>query len=259
MSNVGLGFSVAAPASYDKISPLRVGGQVGAWVTVHHIEALSAAYAHCRQLGLKRVLIGSGSRTMVRSGGFSGAIVQLGHGFMGLRGEEAGLWAGSALPVSVLSRLPGLDSLATWRGSLGASLLLDPGWTPWVKAVRFVQRTRVDEGALEDVLAKGKGVVITEALFATPPSGTPTPTRADVGRWFVGADKEKLSPLFSRSGLGDTRLRGGILPKPEPTVPVNLGEGTLRDFELLHKSVADRLFKERGVKVSDELNWLGRR
>ena len=53
------------------------------------------------------------------------------------------------------------------------------------------------------------------------------------------------------------RLRKVAVPRAAPDLLVNLGSGTARDLTLLHKSLVDRIHRERGVELRSGLRWAG--
>ncbi len=203
--------------------------------------------------------MGSGSRTVVRDGGLAGAIVQLGHGFCSIREDAEGAWFGAALPLAVLARLGGpLAVLARAPGSIGASVSCDAGWGPWVHKVRYVGRGAERAKDMAGFEKASSRAVITEVCIRREVEAQP-PAVEEPGGWYKPLDVGETTEAIVDASLSDTRLRDVAVPRETANALVNLGGGSARDLEILQRSVIDRVFRSRGVQLSDRMRWLGRK
>lgn len=250
------GFSVRRDEPLARHSPWRVGGPVEAFLQVDTREGLAGAVALCREAGWSRWVLGAGTRTVFRDGGLAGAVIRLGADFMHLHDEGDGtVLAGAALPLSALaSRVPGLDP--RHPGSLGASIAADDGWDPWIHSVSWVGRGAERTTDLDELRAKGKGAVVTAARVRR--DVTAPPPRIPAVAWWRGDDGEPVDAGLRRAGLADARLRTWCIPAATPSCLVNLGDGSLKDALLLHRSVVERAQREQGLALTLGLAAVGK-
>ena len=231
-----------------------MGGACSAWIVVHDRKAVPDAVIWCREQGMKRTVIGAGSRTVFRDGGLASGVIRLGSGFTRAEETEDGWWIGAGMPLSVLASLDGAPE--SWRpmsfapGSLGASLVCDEGWDPWITRVRFVSRGREREDDLAAMRAKGGSSILVEAhVRRVPFEASVAPEVPLRSAWFSGPKGEDVDELVRRASLGDTRLRQVAVPGATPHMLVNLGGGTAKDLELL-AFVIDRVHMRRAPSSS---------
>jgi UDP-N-acetylenolpyruvoylglucosamine reductase len=252
---VSAGFVVREGELLARRSPWRIGGPCDAWIEVHARDGVADALALCRERGWNRTVIGSGSRTLFRDAGVAGAVVRLGAAFTAVSTGSSGRWFGAMVPLAVVGgRVPALAHLRAAPGSLGASVVLDPGWDGWVRRVRFVHRGGEREGDFDELASRGGGVVITEVLLSESGPGAPGPV--DPRGWYT-ADAG-VDVRASLASLGDVRLRSWLIPAEAVDTMVHLGGGTGKDAQLLQRSVMERVQREQGVKLVERLKWVGR-
>lgn len=246
----------------------RAGGPCDAWIVVHRRDALPEALELCRAENWSWTLLGAGTRSIVRDAGIAGAMIRLGTGFSEMVREDRGLWVGAGTPMPALIERAtgwGLRGLEPWShvpGSLGASMALDGGWEGIVSRVRYLKRGREVEGHWEDLVGQAGKAVVLEALLDLP-QGKPEVSRSRrrplASSWYEPPARGSLRTLLAGAALPDVRLRRVTIPSTAPEMLVNLGEGSARDLELLHRSALERVQREHGVKLSSSIRWLGRR
>jgi UDP-N-acetylenolpyruvoylglucosamine reductase len=263
VSDVPEGVVAERHVSLARHTPWRVGGPSDALLTVHGRHALPDAQAWCREHGWRRTLMGAGTRTVIRDGGLSGAMVRLGAGFSCWERGTAGYWVGAAVPLAALPELPGAPDawslLVDAPGSLGASITLDDGWEPWVRTVRFVHRGREREDDLAALRARGPNAWVVEVQLDLSPLEDPMePGPVRPGSWYVPPKNDLVSDLMRQTATAGTRLRGVVIPEASPEMLVNVGGGTAKDLALLQKSAIERLHKETGVLLEGRMTWMGR-
>ena len=242
-------------------APLRIGGRCDAWVVVHREAALVDTLAAIRDAGWARTMWGAGTRVWVRDGGLAGAVVRLGRDFEDLTVTSEGVSVGAATPLARLARVgpPSWARLADEPGSVGASLLLDAAWEPWVASLTVVARGGVRTWSWADLVAKGGSPVIVRAQLRVdvdaPPPGRDVTWR---GAFRATGRKADLERELRSAALRGVRLRQVLLPDGGVASPVNLGGADARDVALLLQSMRDRLEKERGTPTEETFRWVGR-
>jgi len=243
--------------------PRRTGGRCDVWVVVHDPEALGDVLSAIKDEGLSRTVLGMGSRVIVRDGGLAGAVMRLGQGYAQVQVDDEGVTAGAAVPLARIGVAAGEGPLSCLRrqpGSLGASLKEDTGWGPYVQTVDVYDRGGVRTLSLEDARKRGSAVFVGARLRWQPEGGGRRTLPGRERPWSVLAEvpKADVARLLAKAGLAGTRLRDVVLPAAEPTSLTNLGTASARDIDLLLRSVADRMKRERGVELKTAIQWLGR-
>ena len=162
--------SVRRHESLSRHTALRTGGSCELWLVAHDLAAVVKAVALARRTGCRLNVLGSGTRTVVRDGTVSGAILRLGSGFqrMTIEGETVSAGAGAPMPVLVqraaAAGLAGLASHSSTPGSVGAALLLDE-WEPeTVFSVTILRRGKAVEVAHDEVVGRKNVIVLAAAM-----------------------------------------------------------------------------------------------
>lgn len=256
------GFSVRRGESLARHSPWRVGGAVDAWVVAHDLSGLGRALAWVKEQDLKWVVLGSGTRVLVREGGLAGAVIRLGAGFCGIDDRAAPWVVGAATPVPALLARAGATAspIAHVAGSVGASVLQDEGWEPAVDRVWVWARGKEQVVRYADLKAHGASLITRVALLPAGLSGDPRKrVRAWTSSWYEVPKRGDLREHLANVALPDVRLRKVAIPSQAPELLVNLGNAEVRDLELLHRSAIERVEHERGVSLSSRMIWWGKR
>lgn len=240
---------------------LRIGGRCDAWVVVHREAALVDTIAALRDAGVSRTMLGAGTRLWVRDGGLAGAVVRLGRDFEDLTVSSGHVVVGAATPLARLARVgpPSWSRLAREPGSVGASLLLDASWEPWVASLTVVARGGLRTWAWGDLASKGGSPVVVRATLRRDVDA-PAPGRDDasLSAFRPTGRRADLEEALRLAALRGVRLRQVLLPMQGAASPVNLGGADAKDVALLLQSMRDRLEKERGLPTEETFRWVGR-
>jgi UDP-N-acetylmuramate dehydrogenase len=267
---LGPAASLRAGEPLARHTALRTGGPCDAWAVVHREEALGPLLAGLRDLGLAWQALGAGTRTVVRDGGVAGAVIRLGGELARVRVHgEGDVEAGAGAPVAALVAATAgaghleLAPLTRVAGSVGASVLLDE-WRG-VTAVRWWHRGQVHEGPVTEARAAGPKAIVLGVRLRLEPGlpgeawrrvrvalGQPQPLAYEPPRG------DQLRDLLDRVALGGVRLREVGIPAAAPELLVNLGRGTARDLDLLHRSARERVRARCGVELTSRIRWAGR-
>lgn len=250
----------------------RVGGPVDRWVVVHDEEGLIEAIDQLRRDAVSFAILGAGTRTLVRDGGVSGALVRLGTGFATWRREGDTLEVGAAAPLAAVATaaaaagLAGLEAFAACPGSVGAAIALDAE-APWgeaLVAVRFLpSRGKARWGTPEE--ARGARVILA-ARFTLRPDRVEAVTARTVAAlrgsgsasWWAPPRRATARGVIERAGLVDVRVRDVWLPRAAPDLLVNLGGATARDLLLVLQAATARISRETGLDLAPRVRWTGR-
>jgi UDP-N-acetylmuramate dehydrogenase len=261
--------SVSVGEVVARRTPLRTGGPCGAWVVAHDVEGVAEVVSDCRAADWKLTVVGACTRTVFRDGPIDGAVMRLGTGFCSLRED----WTvGAAFPVAALvaaaarAGRAGIESFACSPGSVGASLLLDPGWDDVVAAVSVLRRGKAVEVDLDEARTK-KPIVLEARLALRPeePAAVEKRTRdtwvkqrpVPCGSWYEGGRRGALRTALRSVRLPLVRLRDVAIPDSAPELLVNLGGGTAADLSLLHKSALERVCAVQGDDFRSRVKWVG--
>lgn len=253
----------------------RTGGRCDAFVWIHRQDALLPALDQCRAVGWKWLVLGAGTRTVARDGTLEGAVFRLGTEFARIVEREPGVWdVGAGVPVpavvarSIAEGRSGVESLAGVPGSIGASILLDPGWDAAVEQVSVVLRGKIREVPLGEVQGRDR-VVVGCRLRLAADAPAAVAKRASLAldanksvppsSWYQATGRVPLRKVLGSVELPTVRLRRAAIPEWAPELLVNLGEGTAADLELLHKSAMERVKRGRGIELEPRIRWLGAR
>lgn len=245
----------------------RTGGPCPLWLVVHRRDLLVESITELDSW----IVLGAGTRTVVRDGGMSSAVVRLGHEFANITyvTSSPGQWrVGAAAPMPALvfgaahAAHTGMEPFASTPGSVGASLALDPGWEELVEEVHFLQGSRERVGSLAEA-RKGKRLITDVVLRLAPEKPSVIAKRSAKRRrtrpaWFSTA-KGPAGRILQRAALDSVRLRGVAMPASAPEMLVNMGGGTADDLQLLSKSIRARVRRERGVDLDTEVRFMGTR
>lgn len=250
---------------------LRTGGPCEAFVVAHDVEAVTTVLHDCREAGWKVVVLGRGTRTVVRDEGIDGVVLQLGTGFRQLERVGAdGILAGAGLPVPAV-----LAQAAAWGlaprpeqlvvpGSFGASVVHDD----WDVVEATIARPAKRESArvkTVDAVARRSSAVVLSATVRLEAVG-----QAEAQRRFLAALSRHPNPpgswvrhdrpvrgILRKAALDNVRLRAVEIPEDAPELLINLGGGTARDLKLLHRSALERVKRTRGLELESVVNWVG--
>ncbi len=255
-------FTVRRGESMSRHSPWRVGGVVDAYIVAHDLHGLGEAIAWVRANDLKWVVLGAGSRVLVREGGLAGAVIRLGAGFSSIDDVAAPWVVGAATPVPALLARAGVHGgpFGHVAGSLGASVLHDDGWDAAVDRVWVWARSKEQVVSFADLKAHGATLVTRVGLRRDALAGDPKKrVKGWTQSWYETPKRGDLREHLAHVALPDVRLRKVAIPSQAPELLVNLGDAEVRDLELLHRSAMERVETERGVTLASRMIWWGKR
>lgn len=264
-------FSLRFQEPLSRHLPIRTGGPCDAYVVAHDDEAVVAVLCDCREAGWSVHVLGAGTRTVFKDGGFDGVCLRLGTGFVDIAFPEPTLvTAGAATPVPAVLAAAAREGLAPAAellvipGSFGASLVLEDWDLVSASIARPAKRATSQIVEVDEVSSRTKGVVLrgTVRLEAVGVEEAERRFRKALKRAAVPPgswvrDRRPVRDTLRRASLERVRLRDVAIPEEAPELLINLGSGSARDLHLLHRSSLDRVKRTRGVDLESLVKWVG--
>lgn len=274
-----------------RFTTFGVGGPARLIVWPQDEADLQAALALAAEEGLPVLVLGSGSNTLVRDGGFPGLVIRP-DAFQELSRDGERIAAGAGLRISRLlafaakQGLEGLEILTGVPGTVGGAVWGNAGaWGGAVgDRVLSVRVVRAAEGAAEIPRAEipfryrqaglPAGVVITRASFDLTP-GDPGQIRRRISAYLVRRNRTQpvehrsagsvfrnpagdfAGRLVEAAGLKGARRGGAEISLKHGNVIVNLGGASAGDILGLVELARRRVRETSGVELALELQVVG--
>lgn len=231
----------------SEVTWLRVGGPADQF---HHVADLGALLSVLRALPLTMPVLplGAGSNLIMRDGGFRGAVIRLGRGFMQSDCADGIVTAGAALPDAVLARRAAaaghdLTFLRTIPGTIGGAVRMNAGCygryiADVLEAVQVVHR----DGAVEEIAADRLGLAYRRS--ALPPDSIVTGARFRVPRGDPQALANRMEDQLARRNATqpvDARTAGSTFRNPS-------GFSSTGRADDSHELKAWKLIEEAGMR-----------
>ncbi len=254
----------------------RCGGACDVWVVVHAPSALEDALSALRAAGIRLSILGAGTRTIVREGGVSGAVLRLGSGFCWIVAGDDGVSAGAAAPAAavvgaaIARGLAGFEGLAGSPGTIASAVLHDDGKVSRsVAGVGVWSRGKEKELSVAELhAARDAGrtpLIVSVRLVGDRRDPARVRAKADdalrkaaASQWFTLPNGADPVPLIVRAELSGARLRGAAIPAQSPAMLVALEADAGRDLELLSASAIERVVTVTGAELATRVGFLGR-
>jgi UDP-N-acetylmuramate dehydrogenase len=283
--------TVQADLPLARYSSFRIGGPALLFAEPADPDDLRAALAFARAEGLPVHVLGGGSNTLFRDGGFPGLVVHLA-GFGRLAREDDTIVAGAGVRVSrllafccrqglagleLLSGVPGMVGGAVW-GNAGAwgGATADPlvwadvltGTDPIQRLPRAAIPFRYRSAGLP------AGAVVLEAGFLLTPddpgkirrrisgflvrrnASQPLEFRS-AGSIFKNPPGDFAGRLVEAAGLRGTRIGQAMISERHGNFIVNLGGAAARDVLALADLARERVRARTGIDLELEIRVVG--
>jgi UDP-N-acetylmuramate dehydrogenase len=269
----------------------RIGGPATLLAMPVDREDLKAALAFACAAAMPVQVVGGGSNTLVRDGGFRGMAIHL-EAFRALEREADGVTAGAGVRVSRLlafcSRqgLTGLEILSGVPGTVGGAVWGNAG--AWGGATADALETvEIVTAAGEERLLRRQdipfryrasglpvGSVVVQATFALAP-GDPTAIRRRISGYLVRRNASQpvefrsagsifknppggyAGQLVEQVGLKGTRIGGAMISAKHGNYIVNLGGARAADVLALVALAQARVREATGIELELEIRVVG--
>ncbi len=283
---------VAYGEPLSRHTSLRVGGPADALVVPADLDDLRALLRFAHTAGIPTLVLGGGSNTLVRDGGFRGIAIVLGAGFTPLQAQGTAVRAGAAVRVSRLLAfacrmgLAGVECLTGIPGTVGGAIRGNAGTSAgWVgdrladvglvlADGTLARLPKAELGFAYRHAALPSGAVITEATFGLEP-GDPAAIRRAVSKLLVARNQSQ--PVESRSagcmfknppgdsagrlvdvaGLKGLRAGDAVVSSKHANFIINQGRARAADVLGLVDVVRARVRERHGIELELEVNVVG--
>ncbi len=274
-----------------RYSSFRIGGPAHVFVEPLDREDLRAALAFARAEGLPVHVLGGGSNTLFRDGGFKGLVVQLA-GFGRLDRQNNMVMAGAGVRISrllafcareglagleILSGVPGMVGGAVW-GNAGAwgGATADPLiWADVLTGTREIQRlVRALIPFRYRCSGLPPGSIVLEAGFLLTPDD-PGKIRRRISGYLVRRNASQpvefrsagsifknppgafAGQLVEQAGLRGARIGQAMIAERHGNFIVNLGGASARDVLALADLARERVRVQTGIELELEIRVVG--
>jgi UDP-N-acetylmuramate dehydrogenase len=282
---------VLADAPLARYTSFRIGGPATLLASPADAEDLKRALAFAASEGLRVHVLGGGSNTLVRDGGFRGMAISL-NAFQVLERRGDSVVAGAGVRVSrllafccrhglagleILSGVPGTVGGAVWGnagawGGATADVLASVEIVTAAGEERTLSRREIPFGYRASGLPAGS--VVTRAVFALTP-GDPTAIRRRISGYLVRRNASQpvefrsagsifknppgdyAGRLVEQAGLRGTRIGNAMISAKHGNYIVNVGGARAADVLALVALARERVRNATGIDLELEVKIVG--
>ena len=279
--------------SLSEYTTLRVGGEAALFAEPKTEGEIVALLCAAKEAGVPVLVLGNGSNTLVRDGGFPGIVLHLGRDFGEISCDGNVLTAQAGALLSTLAKtacengLTGLEFAHGIPGSVGGGVYMNAGayggeLSQTIQSVRVWDGERIrDVGGDEmdfsyrHTAAMEHDWLILSAVFTLSPGN-----KAEIesvmrdqnarrrekqpleypsaGSFFKRPAGHFAGQLIERSGLKGLRIGGAQVSEKHAGFLINRGNATAGDFLSLMKQVQRTVKRDSGVLLENEVRIVGR-
>lgn len=258
-------------------------------------EELVDALRTLSESGEDVLLLGNGSNTLFREGGFDGTVVLIGKSFSHIKVTGNEIICGAGTLLSTVSKkalehsLSGLEFAEGIPGSVGGGVYMNGGAyggemkdvVEWVRAITFdgkeiltIGKDKLDFGYRHSVFSE-KNLIVLEACFGMVKAGyDEIKSKMDdyrirrkskqplelpsCGSFFKRPKGYFAGKLIEDSGLRGLQVGGAQVSEKHCGFIVNHGGATAEDIISLMKIVQERVYDKFGILLEPEVRIVGR-
>ncbi len=288
---------VLADEPTSRHSVIRAGGPVEAFVTAESVEELKLVFSWCETHSVDYRFWGEGAFTLIREGGLSGIIIELGSAFRDISVESSAedcsfVSAGAATRVRDLIAFCGVEGLVAIGGLSAAqgtlAGLLCASMTPGELSLEGIaEEVTVLTREMKELTLRGSSLRFEGGRLRIPrtaavirvllrlgkacaddaASGTREQAHGSEGSRdrpaysvaFVSGCKTSAADLIFDSGLSGVRVGGARISTELASSIINESEARAKDIEILVSLVKDRVRQETGVALESTVEVVGER
>ena len=272
----------------------RTGGNADCMLIPDTPEELAEALREIRKSGSPFVMLGNGSNTLFREGGFHGTVLKLGPSFGEIRREGNELVVGAAALMSQAANaaleagLAGFENLCGIPGSLGGAVFMDAGAygsemkdvtvsadvvTADGDALRTVPVEEMDLSYRHSIFEETGDIVTSVRIRLTPDDPEKIRRRMkemlekrsskqplqypSAGSFFKRPAGHFAGKLIQDAGLRGARVGGAQVSEKHCGFVINRGGATPRDIIDLMHLVQNTVFDQTGILLEPEVRIIG--
>lgn len=281
-------------ADMSEYTSFKAGGRADLLLIPESEEELIDVLKKAFLEGTDLLMLGNGSDTLVKDGGFRGTAIKLGDTFSDISVEGSEITAGSGALLSKVARtaadnsLTGLESLSGIPGSVGGAVFMNAGayggeTKDVIKSVRAVSRKTLEVITLDaeeldlsyrHSIFTETGDIIISAVFSLEPGdkdeieekmkdyterrNSKQPLQyPSAGSFFKRPEGYFAGKLIQDAGLKGLSVGGAQVSELHSGFIINTGGATATDIiELMHL-VQNTVYDKFGVKLEPEVRIVG--
>jgi len=281
---------VVAHQSMKELTSLRIGGQADLFVVPEGLEDLKTVISFCRERRVSFLVIGNGSKLLIRDEGFKGVVVKLGTSFTRIENEGEEITVGAGLDLSTLidfvaeKGLRGLELLAGIPGTVGGAITRNASAFGQDLGQRVISVRALDNnngdftipkkdilfGYRTSIFLRKRDWTITEVKLALSPGKkedvlsrlreardkkmmTQPISLPSAGCVFKNPASSSAGLLIQRAGCSGMRVGDAQVSIQHANFIINKGNATARDTIRLIDMVRERVKASSGITLEPEL------
>ncbi len=281
---------VVAQQSMKELTSLKIGGQADLFVVPEDLEDLKTVISFCRERGVCLLMIGNGSKLLIRDEGFKGVVAKLGPSFTKVENEGEEITVGAGLDLSTLidfvaeRGLSGLELLAGIPGTVGGATVRSASAFGQHLGQRVISVRALDNnngdftihkedirfGYRTSIFLEKKDWIITEVKLALSPEKkedvlsrlrkardkkirTQPISCSSAGCVFKNPASSWAGLLIQRAGCSGLRVGDAQVSMQHANFIINKGNARARDIIELIDMVRERVKVSSGITLEPEL------
>lgn len=269
----------------------RVGGAARLFARPATEEQLCSLLCAARDYDVPCLVMGNGTDLLVRDGGISALVIQIGDAMSDIRIDGLDVYAQAGALLSTVSKralkagLGGLEWAGGIPGTIGGAAAMNAGayggeLKQVLKTVTVVENGKLhqyevhpeDMGYRTSLFCAPERIVTSAVLTLVPDDGHAAERQEDYAR--RRREKQPLSfpsagstfkrpegyfagALIEKSGLKGTRVGGAQVSELHAGFVINTGGATAADIIGLIELVRARVFSDSGVLLEPEVKMIG--
>ena len=272
---------------------MHVGGPADGFLGVTE-EEIPAVCDFCRDNGVDYYVIGNGSNTVVRDGGYRGLIICIGRRMNKVEftpdGQiiaQAGAKLSMVAECAAKNGIAGFEFLAGIPGNVGGALVMNAGAyggeiQSLLESVTFFENGQIRTARPEELgygyrksyFLSNPDAIITRAVFRGNPAdkveirelmsqlaqkrcASQPLEYPSSGSFFKRPEGYFAGKLVQDCGLKGYKCGGAAISEKHAGFVINCGDATCHDIQMLSKHVKDTVREQFGVELEPEVRFIG--
>jgi len=279
----------------SKYSWFNLGGPANILIKLQSINEIKDFLKQNKTKNNKIHILGAGSNTLFRDGGFDGTVIKLGNDFSFIKIlKKDQIEVGSATLDRKLSEfatknsLSGFEFLSCIPGSIGGAITMNSGcYGEDISKIFLSLKAINSNGEIETFTNKqikfsyrgndlNKNLIILSAIFQGKMFDSKKilekqtrlinmkknsqPSRIKTcGSTFKNPESHKAWELIKNSECANLKVGGARISEKHSNFFLNNGDATSSDIEKLIDKVKEKVFKKTGIELELELQIVGKK